>query len=231
MDKQYFIEWVSELQKTYVRSEQIKAVLSQVDLIAIVGPTGVGKSAIIDKLGFPYVISDVSREKRPNEKEDMSYHFRVDYLEIIKDINDGKYAQFLISKYSEFYGTRIASYPESGPCTMAVIAQVVPLFRELGFRSVEAICVMPPSYVEWMRRITKIRPMDLLGRISEARQSILMAIDDPQYNFVLNDDLDLVVEEIKAILKGEEVDEHRAQLAYDTANTILKRIGDEPEDL
>src|SRR5690606_12422585 len=97
-----------------------------VDLVAIVGPTGVGKSSIIKALDLPYVMSDVSREPRPDEKNNRTYHFREDYLQIIKEIKEGEYVQFLVSSYEEFYGTRLSAYPEEGPCTMAVVASAMP---------------------------------------------------------------------------------------------------------
>ncbi len=228
MDKKDFIVWARKLQPDYRASEETKAQLAQVDLVAIVGPTGVGKSTIIKELGLPYVLSDVSRDPRPEEKDNKNYHFRNDYLDIIKDIKEGKYAQFLVSKYDEFYGTRASAYPKEGLCAMAIVASAMPVFRSLGFRSVTAIYVMPPSYVEWMHRIGGVRTNDLLARIDEARQSIDMAMQETDdYHFVLNDTLELAVKDIQTILDGGEVDSHRTQLAIDTADIILERIGDE----
>ncbi len=226
MDKKDFIEWTDKLQHTYRPSDYANTVLSQIDLVAIVGPTGVGKSTIIDKLGLPYVLSDVTREPRSDEKNGRSYNFRTDYLEILREIKNGDYVQFLVSKYGEFYGTRLKAYPDSGSCTMAIVASEIPNFRKLGFKSVKSVYVMPPSYVEWMRRIGGVRTADLLGRIDEARQSILLAIDDESYHFVLNDVLDLAVRDVQSIIQGEEVSQHRSQLAHDTADILLKRIGD-----
>jgi len=227
MEKADFIQWAKKLSANYMPSQQTIKDLAHIDLIAIVGPTGVGKSTIINKLDIPYVMSDTTRAPRPDEKNGRNYTFRADYLDIIKDIKNGDYVQFIVSKYDEFYGTRRAHYPESGPCTMAVVADVIPQFRNLGFKSVKSIYIMPPSYVEWMRRIGGVRSTDLLGRINEARQSILLALDDDQYTFVLNDDLEAAVNDVVDIINGNTVNEHRAQLAYDTADIILEHIGEE----
>lgn len=227
MEKSDFIEWAKKLQHSYLPSEQTMSDLSQIDLIAIVGPTGVGKSTIIDKLNVPYVLSDVSRQARPGEKDGKNYHFRTDYLNIIKEIKNGEYVQFLVNNNDEFYGTKRANYPESGACTMAVKAEVMPQFRSLGFRSVKSLYIMPPSYVEWMRRIGGVRSSDLLARIGEARQSILLATNDPNYSFILNDDLDAAVTDVLNVINDSEINQRRAQLAFDTADIILEHIGDE----
>ncbi len=68
MEKKDFIQWARKLQQGYQVSEQTKQQLAQVDLLAIVGPTGVGKSTIIKEIGLPYVMSDVSRAARDDEK-------------------------------------------------------------------------------------------------------------------------------------------------------------------
>jgi guanylate kinase len=227
MEKSDFIQWAKKLQAAYIPSESTLKDLSKIDLVAIVGPTGVGKSTIIDELEIPYVLSDVSRAPRPGEKSGRNYNFRTDYLNIISEIKNGDYVQFLVSNNDEFYGTKRTNYPDSGPCTMAVKAEVMPQFRNLGFRSVVSIYIMPPSYVEWMRRIGGVRTDDLLARISEARQSILLATQDDQYAFVLNDNLEQAISEVRDIINGNHVSEHRAQLAYDTADIILEHIGEE----
>jgi guanylate kinase len=87
--------------------------------------------------------------------------------------------------------------------------------------------IMPPSYVEWMRRIGGVRAKDLLSRIGEARQSLIDAADRDNYSFVLNDTLELAVKDIQDVLHGNQPDEHRAQLARGTADILLERIGDE----
>ena len=226
MDKKDFIVWASKLQDNYKINAQAKQHLSQVDLIAIVGPTGVGKSTIIDQLNFPKIKSDVTRAKRPGEKDNQGYHFRDDYMDILQSIKAGEYAQYVINSVGEFYGTRQSEYPQSGYCTMAVYASAIPHFREIGFRSVTCFYIMPPSYVEWMRRIGGVRTEDLLTRISEAKGSILQALDDEGYHFILNDTLEFAMRDIHAVLNKEEPNSHRADLARGTADVLLEKIGD-----
>ncbi len=230
MDKADFIKWAEKLQHGYVPSVSTKTDLSQVELIAIIGPTGVGKTAIIDALDVQEVRSDVSREMRLDEKKEKNYHFRDDYLNMVQEIKTGDYVQFLVSSSKEFYGTHSNSYPKKGACTMAIFASAIDSFRKLGFKRVLPIFIMPPGYVEWMRRVGANRHGDLQERIAEAIESIKIAIQDDEYRFVLNDNLDLAVRDINNIIADKPVDEHRTRLAKETADVLLERLGDQDDE-
>jgi guanylate kinase len=225
MEKKDFIEWARKLAVGYRPSPEVVRQLSQIDLIAIVGPTGVGKTTIIERLGLPYVLSDVTRPMRDGEKDGKEYHFRADYVGIIKDIKEGRYTQFLVAHSGEFYGTRASSYPASGPATMAVTATAIPLFRTLGFKRVLPIYILPPGYVEWMRRIGTERAAEIQPRMMEARESLESALQDPAYCFILNDDLEVAVDEVKAVIAGGTISEHRKTLAMESADLLLGRLG------
>jgi guanylate kinase len=230
MDKSDFIKWAEKLQHGYKINDAVRKDLSQVELLAIVGPTGVGKTAVIDALGIQEVKSDVSRKMRRDEKYEKNYHFRDDYLEIMREIKSGEYVQFLISNSGEFYGTHSSSYPDSGICVMAIFANAIDTFRKLGFKRVLPIYIMPPGYVEWMRRVGTNRHGDIHERIAEAIESIKIAIQDKDYHFVLNDNIDLAVNDINNIINGQKPDEHRSILARETADILLERLGDQDDD-
>ncbi len=231
MDKKDFIEWARKLQKTYTASAEVKSKLANVDLLAIVGPTGVGKTTLINQLKIPSVLSDVTRDLREGEKNNQNYHFREDYLDILKEIKTGEFAQFVVSDSNDFYGTHVNAYPEQGWCSMAIFATAIPDFRKLGFRKVVPVYIMPPGYVEWMRRIGELRAGDLNVRIAESIVSIRTALVDPEYYFVLNDNMELALNDINAIMDGSQVDEHRARLAKESADILLERLGDQDDSM
>lgn len=226
MDKSEFITWAKNLASSYKASEAVRDQLSRVRLVAFVGPTGVGKTTIIKKTGLPYVRSDVTRDPRATEKDGREYNFRTDYSTILEDIKQGNFVQFVINQNGEFYGTRASEYPQGGNCTMSIIARAVPQFRSLGFASVLPIYVLPPSYVEWMKRIGQVRSADLQARFSEARESMPIALEDPTYHFVLNDNIDDAMKDVNLIIQGEPVSEHRSSLARQTAELLIGRLGD-----
>jgi len=231
MEKKDFIEWARKLQQTYIASNEVRSKLSKVDLLAIVGPTGVGKTTLINKLDIPSVLSDVTRDLRPGENNNQNYHFREDYLDILKEIKSGEFAQFLVSDSGEFYGTHVSAYPNDGWCSMAIFATAIPDFRKLGFKRVVPIYIMPPGYVEWMRRIGELRAGDLNVRIAESIISIRTALVDPEYRYVLNDNMELALNDINAIMAGHEIDEHRARLAKESADILLERLGDQDDSM
>jgi guanylate kinase len=230
MEKQDFIKWARKLQETYTPNDRVRQELSQVDLVAIVGPTGVGKTSIIKKLGFKEVLSDVTRQIRDGEKNNRDNYFRSDYIQILKEIQNGEYVQFLLNASDEFYGTQRRSYPDQGICAMAILADQIEHFKSLGFRNIHQFYIMPPGYVEWMRRIGAHRSEDLYRRLEEAKDSMKRALTDESYVFILNDDLDSAVAEIKTALAGGSTDEHRAQLSKDTAGTLLEKLGYQDDD-
>jgi len=231
MDKEDFISWVRKLQLSYQASDEVKQRLSQVNLLAIVGPTGVGKTTLINQLNIPAVMSVVTRDMRDSEKNNQNYRFREDYLNILKEIKTGQFAQFVVSDSGDFYGTHVDAYPGSGWCAMAIFATAIPSFRQLGFRDVTPVYIMPPGYVEWMRRVGAQRDSDLNARIQEAITSIKTALGDSSYHFVLNDNVKLAVADLVAIMNGQAPNEHRSRLAVETADVLLERLGDQDDSM
>lgn len=155
MDKKDFIEWARKLQLSYQSSGDVKSKLAKVDLLAIVGPTGVGKTTLINQLKIPSVLSDVTRDLRKGEKNNQNYHFREDYLDILKEIKSGEFAQFLVSDTDDFFTvlTQMHTLMRAGVVWQFLLPLYL-IFRKLGFRKVVPIYIMPPGYVEWMRRIS-----------------------------------------------------------------------------
>jgi guanylate kinase len=231
MEKLDFIVWASKLQDTYVPNEILLKRRAEIDLVAIVGPTGVGKSSIISNLNIPVVISDVTRDKRPDEKDGKTYSFKHDYLKIIEEIKAGNYVQFIVSSSGEFYGTHISAYSQYNLYTMAIYAKEIENFKKLNFKSLDQYYIMPPSYIEWMNRIGGVRAKDLLTRIQEAKESILLALEDPNYTFVLNDNLELAVNDINRNRNKQELDLHRVELAIGTADILLEHIGESDSEI
>lgn len=190
------------MQPLYVPSQAVKQQLARVNLIAVVGPTGVGKTTIMEHSGLPFVTSDVTRKPRKGEDNGVDYNFRSDYDTMMKELEAGDYVQFVVNPNGEFYGTKSSSYPASGPCTMSIVATTVPLFERLGFQVVLPVYIIPPSYNEWMRRIKTHRDKDLPERLVEAKMSLETALATIDFKFIINDDLLAACETFRNIAHG-----------------------------
>src|SRR5438132_598563 len=105
-----FLQTFPALIKNYKPSPQAVSQISNVSLLMVVGPSGVGKTSLINLLGLPYVPSDITRPKRPKEQEGADYHFRNDYDNIIQQIKDGEFVQVAIGSGGDFYSTIASSY-------------------------------------------------------------------------------------------------------------------------
>ncbi|CAN5442864.1 hypothetical protein BH10PAT3_BH10PAT3_1380 [soil metagenome] len=224
MDKQTFMHKAALMQPRYMPSVAVKRQLAQVDMIGTVGATGVGKTSIMEHSRIPYVASDVTRQPRSGEVNGVDYNFRSDYEELMKELENGEFVQYVIFSNGEFYGTRASSYPASGPCTMAIIAETVPFFFSLGFRKMLPVYIIPPNYEEWMKRMDMHHDSDVPARMTEAKISIETALADSRFHFLVNDDLLSAAAMFRMIAEGASVEPLEQSTARQIALNLLSRI-------
>lgn len=223
MDKQTLVARVEALLPTYKPNQDVLNQIGHVQLLAIVGPTGAGKSTITRQSGLPYVVGDTTRTAREGEIHGRDYNFRTDFDAMLAEVERGEYVQLVVQRGSEIYGTKAASFPSSGACAMSVISSVVSSFKTLGFGAVKPIYVVPPNHTEWMRRIATHRDKDLEARLMEAKQSLFEALNDPAYVFILNDNLDSAVVTLRRIATGS-IDPTSSARARSSANTLYEHL-------
>jgi guanylate kinase len=220
-----FIKMLPDLIKDYQAQPEMLQRIGNIDLLMIVGATGVGKTAIIKRLGIPYVITDTTRPIRPDEINGSDYFFRTDYEQLIKEIKQRKFVQTNIFSTGDFYGTRGSAYPELGFAVYAIVSDRIGQFRELGFNETMSAFIVPPSFLEWMNRLDKhnVEKDQLAGRLEEAKRSFKFALNDLQTHFILNDELGLAVAQTKALLGGSS-DTAREEKARAAAEAIYKEL-------
>jgi guanylate kinase len=225
MTRDQFNRLLPQLVKNYRPAAAVISQIKQIRLVMVIGPTGVGKSTIIGKLGLPYVPSHTTRKPRPGEVDGQDFYFLSDYGDVVKQIKAGVFVQMVAGVSGDLYATKASSYPASGMAVMPVLADVVPFFRKLGFGDTLSAFIVPPSYEEWMRRIsTHGLPAEQKDkRLDEAKRSLAFALSDRQTHFILNDDLDKAVQQTKDALIGKS-DEQREKQARAAAQEILNRI-------
>jgi guanylate kinase len=155
MTREDLIKILPDLIRDYQAPPEIIERISGIDLLMIIGGTGVGKTSIIKRLGMPFVPTDTTRPIRPDEIEGTDYFFRTDYQTVVTEIKERKFVQAAVGPAGDFYGTRISAYPQVGLAVYAVVADVVPTFRQLGFSETTSAFVTPPTFIEWMQRIDR----------------------------------------------------------------------------
>jgi guanylate kinase len=225
MTHEEFLKLAPSLVKNYRAAADVLNRLQTIILLMIVGPSGVGKTTLIENLGFTFVPSDTTRDSRPGEKQGVDMNFRKDYGQVIADMEVGRFVQVAVGASGDLYATKDSSYPDSGVATMPVMADVIPIFRNLGFKRTITAFIAPPTYNEWMRRIKKpgLIDKDIKERLPEAERSIKFALSDSQTHFILNDDLDKAVQQAKDLVDGK-VDAQREETARKAAQAMLDGI-------
>jgi guanylate kinase len=225
MTREEFIKLLPGLVKDYQAPAMVLSRIRNVDLLMMVGGTGVGKTSIIKQLGVPFVVTDTTRPIRPEEINGLDYFFRTDYEQLINEIKQRNFVQVNIFSTGDFYGTRASSYPEVGFAVYAVVAEKIPQFRQLGFQDTITAFVTPPEFLEWMGRLDRnnVERDQLANRLSEAKKSYQFALEDSQTHFILNDDLHKAVEQTKMLLAGQ-ADRDREAKARAAAELIYKEL-------
>jgi len=190
-------------------------------LFVLSGPSGVGKGTVRQRLfeletDLKYSVSATTRKKRPNEKDGKDYFFKTksEFLEMIKQDKLLEYAQYV----NNYYGTPKAYVEEQ-------LAQGNDVFLEIevqgalqvkeNFPEGVFIFLFPPSLDELKNRIVNrgTETEDLvLNRLKEAKKEIDMM---SAYDYVVvNDDVDVAVSKIKAIIISEHCNRKRIESQY-----------------
>ena len=211
------------MQADYKPNDNVLNQLEHISLIAVVGPTGAGKSTLVRRSGLPFVIGDTTRAPRDGEIQGRDYNFRSDISNLVQEIQDGEFVQYVVQRGAEVYGTKASSYPPSGACAMSIVASALPQFRTLGFSTIIPVYIVPPNHTEWMKRISNHRDKDLEARLMEAKESLRVALADSSYVFIVNDELESAVVLLKAVVRGS-IDQTASAKARVSANVLYEHI-------
>jgi guanylate kinase len=204
MTREDFIKILPDLVRQYQTPPHVLDQIGSLDLLMIIGATGVGKTSLIKRLGIPFVPTDTTRPIRPEEIDGSDYFFRTNYDQVVSEIKSRQFVQVAVGPTGDFYGTRAVAYPQVGLAVYAIVADVVPYFRTLGFNETISAFVTPPTFLEWMDRMDKhnVESDQLSKRLQEAKRSFSFALNDKDCHFILNDDLDKAVYQTKMLVNG-----------------------------
>ena len=191
-------------------------------LLVISGPSGSGKGTVCRRLlernkDLIFSISATTRKARRGEIDGVNYFF-VDEKTFDKMAADGELLEYALV-HGNKYGTPkkfVLDQVNKGEIVILEIdvqgaLQVKELFDEAVF-----VFLLPPSMKELKNRILKRgteSKEDINIRLSNAIDELKLAY---KYDYVvMNDDVDVAVENIEAIIKAEKLRVNRSQNILD----------------
>jgi guanylate kinase len=181
-------------------------------LIVLSAPSGGGKSTILNEIlqkadKIDYSVSYTTRAPRGIEQDGVHYHF-VNKAEFTARIEQGDFLEYAKVFGQSWYGTSI-SYIQS---RLKLGRHVIMDIDVQGAAQISAttvplvkIFIIPPSVDVLQQRLIRRgtdSPEDIQRRLDTAKKE-LDCIPDYDY-LVINDDLDLAVKDVMAIIKAEE---------------------------
>ena len=179
-------------------------------LLVVSGPSGAGKGTLVEKLlkkdsSFCFSVSVTTRERRPNEIEDVHYHF----------ISDEEYDRLLAqdaflehaSVHAHRYGTLKSEVYERMEKGQNVLLDIDPQGARTVMEKVPdcvSVFILPPSYSELRVRLhtrNTEKEEEILRRLNNARGEIGQM---NRYRYlIVNEHLDLAFEQLSAIVRAE----------------------------
>lgn len=203
--------------------------LKTVDFVAVVGPSAVGKSTLMNRAEqqdprIKQILTQTSRPLRPEETDGVDIRSRTKEAMLAR-IARGEYVQVAPSLFGDIYATAPEDYPAEGIGLLPVVGEAVPMFRALPFKSFKVIFVVPPSLARWQAQFKThgFDPVRLAKRVAEAKRSLAFALEAPGVQFVINDNLQLAVGDFIALAAGDTLSP-RLQADQTRAREIIQSL-------
>ncbi len=199
-------------------------------LYIVSAPSGAGKSSLISALlesnptyAMKVSVSHTTRGMRPGEQDGVHYHFvQKEHFEDL--IAKGEFLEYA-EVFGNYYGTSRVWIEES-------LNKGIDVFLDIDWQGAQqirtqmplakSIFILPPSKEELERRLTA-RGQDseavIAKRMSEAQSEISHFAE---YDYVIvNDDFDVALIDLKAILRAERLKEEKQAAKYNHMLTEL----------
>jgi guanylate kinase len=225
--------------ENYQVSNESQAIIEKVKLVLCLAPTSSGRNTIINELvktgKYRFIVSDTTRLPRVNngvkEKSGTEYWFRSEQ-EMLADIQDGKLLEAEVIHSQQVSGISIRELEKALKEQKIAITDV----DIGGVRSivkvmprVTTVCVLPPSFEEWQRRIKgrgHMPPKEFRLRMITAAHIFEHLQSMPFIKYVINDDLMDAARQLDEVAHGEadEVTQLRA-------DNLIKDLCDKTKEL
>ncbi len=218
----------------YAISETSKKVLTATKLALMVGPSSVGRNAIIRELvhqgGYRFLVSDTTRAKRINdgvpEQNGVEYWFKSEE-EVFAAVKAGELIAPAIIHAQQVSGISVHEFEKARDQRLVGITDI----ETVGVDDIVAvkpdafpIFVLPPSFKEWQKRLHKRGTMtkaEHCRRMKSAVGEFQHALEVGYYHFIINDDLSHATAQVNAVTAGR-LDRIAERAGRDLAASLLK---------
>lgn len=180
--------------------------LKDIHFVGVVGPTASGKSTLIKgAIGrepkLHMVRNHTSRPAREGEQDrnEIFFHPRA---EMEAKMARGEYVQVAPGFFGDLYATGPEDYSHDGICLLPILADAVPIMRELPFKKIDVIFVVPPDWNTWLRRISRHNfTLDKLElRMLEAERSLAFALADQEAKMLVDLDVQTGIDDLLTLI-------------------------------
>lgn len=231
-----------KLIESYKTPREVIQRLLGIRTIILSGISAAGKDTIQQRMlldeKYQKVVTSTTRAPRENngvmEVEGEDYYFLT--LEQARDnMRNGEYIE-VMNVHGRANGSLIKEYEriaQRGSVALTDIDyQGAARFLEFGMERLSVFFIVPPSFDTWLKRLT-VRYGDslndnqdeVINRMHSAKKEIAFARNDPRFIPVVNDDIERVAEEIKAIADGQiELSQETIQNNYAILDDLLQGI-------
>lgn len=206
MNELKHLDEFQDLLANYQLSAHGKAVLSRVKLAVLLAPSSSGRNTIINELvkggRYQFIVSDTTRQPRSNngvmEKDGIEYWFRSEES-VLEDIKSGEFLEAEIIHEQQVSGISIRELEKAATSEKTAITDAdlggVKKILELKDDAF-AFLVLPPSFDEWLRRLTErgqMSNLEIARRLRTAIRIFDYAKSEKRLKLVVNDDLEEAV--------------------------------------
>lgn len=231
---------IEELAANYQPGELARQVVSESSTVLLVGISGAGKDTIqtgvLENPDYHRIITHTTRVPRRNngvlEQNGREYHF-VSYDEMREMLESKRLIE--VNQYgSNFYGASVAEFERANATNKIAIANVdvngIASVRELGGEAVRALFILPPSYDEWIERLSNryIDEASFMEEFADRRriaiEELELALSVPYYHFIINDELERAVRVVDEIAHRQNTFNRHDDEARLAARDLLEAI-------
>ncbi len=225
------------LLKTYSPSPESLGKLRDLPLVLLIGPTGAGKSTLINLLvqtgRYHFILSDTTRAKRSNngvmERDGVEYWFKTEE-EILQGLKNGQYIEAAVIHQQQVSGQSISEIEVAHKENKTAIneIQIDGAANIYKFKpDTLFIFLLPPSFDVWMKRLhsrSDSSEAEIRRRLQSAQTEIGDGLSKDYYQFVINNEVHEAAQEVDDLANKRAADPAKQQLGRDHAEQLLIEV-------